>query len=322
MPILVASLTFLVVVGTVLWIAWLSRSNPQHEQIRRRLDAIEKAKQRGGGSAELDLLRDELLSDVPALHRLLAPWIGNTRIRNFIAQSGLQVRPGKIILLSAVLALGAYLVVRMIASDSYVALATGVAGGLAPAAFVAFKRWRRLRDFEKNFPEAVDLLGRAVRAGHAFTTGLEMIAKELPEPVSTEFRIAFEEQNFGLPLKDALMNFADRVPLLDVRFFVVALVIQKETGGNLAEILDNLSHVIRERFKIYGDVRVKTAHGRMTAGVLMALPPSMMFLLNMINPDYTRLLFNDPWGNYMLAGAAIMQISGCAMLWKIVQIEV
>jgi tight adherence protein B len=322
MPILVTLLTFLVVVGAVLWLAWLFRSNPRHDQIRRRLEAIEKAQKRGGGSAELDLLRDELLSEVPALHRLLAPWIGSTRIRNFIAQSGLQVRPGKIILLSAVLALATYLIVGAFASSPFYAVAAAVAGALAPAAFVAVKRWRRLRQFEAHFPEAIDLLGRAVRAGHAFTTGLEMIAKELPEPVATEFRIAFEEQNFGLPLKDALMNFADRVPLLDVRFFVVALIIQKDTGGNLAEILDNLSHVIRERFTIYGDVRVKTAHGRMTAGVLMALPPSMMFLLNMINPDYTRLLFSDPVGNYMLVGAALLQLSGCAMLWKIVQIEV
>ena len=322
MAILVASLAFLVVVGAVLLIAWLPRSNPQQEQIRRRLEAIEKAKQRGGGSPELDLLRDELLSGVPAIHHLLTRWIGHTRLRTFIAQSGLQVRPGNIILLSAVLALGVFLVVQMVVSGPLFAVAAGVAGGLAPAAFLAFKRMRRLREFEQHFPEAVDLLGRAVRAGHAFTTGLEMIAKELPEPVSTEFRVAFEEQNFGLPLKDALMNFADRVPLLDVRFFVVALIIQKETGGNLAKILDNLSHVIRERFKIFGEVRTKTAHGRMTAGVLMALPPAMMFLLNMINPEYIRLLFTDPWGNYMLAGAALMQISGCAMLWKITQIEV
>jgi len=322
MPILVASFVFLLVVGVVLLIALLPRSNPQQEQIRRRLEAIEKAKQRGGGSPELDFLRDELLSGVPAIHRLLTRWIGPMRLRNFIAQSGLQVRPGKIVLLSLVLLLGVFLVVQMAVPNLFIALAAGVAGGLAPTAFLAFKRFRRLRDFEKYFPEAVDLLGRSVRAGHAFTTGLEMIAKELPEPVSTEFRVAFEEQNFGLPLKDALMNFADRVPLLDVRFFVVALIIQKETGGNLAEILDNLSHVIRERFKIFGEVRTKTAHGRMTAGVLMALPPSMMVMLNVINPQYIQLLFTDPLGKTVLLAAGIMQLVGCALLWKVTQIEV
>jgi tight adherence protein B len=225
-------------------------------------------------------------------------------------------------LLTLVLALGAFLVAQAIVPNPFVALLAGAAGGSIPLAFLAFKRWRRLREFEKHFPEAVDLLGRAVRAGHAFSTGLEMIAKELPEPVSTEFRVAFEEQNFGLPLKDALMNFAERVPILDVRFFVVALIIQKETGGNLAEILDNLSHVIRERFKIFGEVRTKTAHGRMTAGILMALPPSMLVMLNLINPQYVRLLFTDPLGKTALIVAALMQIAGCGLLWKVVRIEV
>jgi tight adherence protein B len=322
MPFLVASIAFLLVAGTVLVIAWLPRGNPQQDKIRRRLEAIDKAKQRGGGSPELDLLRDELLSGVPAVNRLLTRWAGNAWLRTFIAQSGVSVRPGRIVLLSVGLALGTFLVAQIALSNLYLALAAGAAGASAPLAFLAFKRWRRLRDFEQHFPEAVDLLGRAVRAGHAFTTGLEMIAKELPEPVSGEFRIAFDEQNFGLPLKDALMNFAERVPLLDVRFFVVALIIQKETGGNLAEILDNLSHVIRERFKIFGEVRTKTAHGRMTAGVLMMLPPSMMVMLNVINPEYIRLLFTDPLGTAALAAAGLMQLAGCALLWKVVRIEV
>ena len=179
-----------------------------------------------------------------------------------------------------------------------------------------------MREFEKNFPEAIDLLGRAVRAGHAFTTGIEMIATELPEPVAREFRITFEEQNFGLPLKEALLNLAERVPLIDVRFFVVAILIQKETGGNLAEILDNLSRVVRERFKILGEVRIRTAQGRMTAGVLIALPPLMALMLVVVNPDYIGVLFTDPAGPYILVAAAIMQVIGSAILWKIVHIEV
>jgi tight adherence protein B len=149
-----------------------------------------------------------------------------------------------------------------------------------------------------------------------------MIAKEMPEPVAGEFRITFEEQNLGLPLKDALLNLTERMPLIDVRFFVTALLIQKESGGNLAEILDNLAHVIRDRFRIYGEVRVKTAHGRLTAGILVALPPIMGVLMWSLNPSYMEPLFRDVWGPYMLVAAAAMQVTGSILLWKIIRIEV
>jgi tight adherence protein B len=185
-----------------------------------------------------------------------------------------------------------------------------------------FKRLRRLRAFEKNFPEAIDLLARAVRAGHAFTTGLEMIATELPQPVAGEFRIAYEEQNFGLPLKDALLNLTERVPLVDVRFFVTALMVQKETGGNLAEILDKLAYLVRDRFRILGDVRTKSAQGRLTAAILIAAPPGIVLMLRAMNPDYLRPMFEDPWGFYAMVIAVALQVIGSLLLWKIVRIEV
>jgi len=187
---------------------------------------------------------------------------------------------------------------------------------------VAWKRKRRLRQFEERFPEALDLLGRAIRAGHAFTTGLEMISKDSPEPVASEFRTAFEEQNFGLPLRDALLNMTERIPLIDVRFFVTALLIQKETGGNLAEILDSLARVIRERFRIFRDVRIRTAQGRLTAGIMIALPIFMLLVLSILNPAYTRVLFYDPKGPPVLAVAACLQVVGSLIIWKIIQIEV
>ena len=322
MPFLLAFLTFLVVAGILLFALLAAGAGRRHDLVRRRLEAIEKARGRGHVSAGLELLRDELLSDVPALNRLLVRWPVGTRLRKFVGQAGLSIKPGKLVLLSGVLALGAFLIGRHFVPNLLMTVPAGAAGALIPIGFVAFKRWRRLREFEKNFPEAIDLLGRAVRAGHAFTTGMEMIGKELPEPVAGEFRVTFDEQNFGLPLKDALLNLTERVPLIDVQFFVIALLVQKDTGGNLAEILDNLSHVIRERFKIYGEARIKTAHGRMTAGILMALPPMMMVLLGAVNPGYVRLLFTDPWGPYMLGTAAIMQVVGCVLLWKITHIEV
>ncbi len=290
--------------------------------ILRRLAAIENARKRGHSSPDLELMRDELLSGVPLLHRLLLRWSVGRRLRTLLEQAGMEIKPGKLLLLMGVLALGTNVLVDWWSGIALLGLLAGVAVGLLPLAIVSIKRQRRLRAFERHFPEAIDLLGRAVRSGHAFSTGVELVGKELPEPVAGEFRATFEEQNLGLPLREALLNLAQRVPLIDVRFFVTALLIQKETGGNLGEILDNLSLTIRERFKILGEVRVRTAQGRLTAAILIALPPLVLLLLRNINPDYVRLLFEDTWGIYMLMVAIVLQLIGSVILWKIVHIEV
>jgi len=176
--------------------------------------------------------------------------------------------------------------------------------------------------FEKNFPEALDLLARAVRAGHALNTGMEIVGQEMAEPIAGEFRKTYEEQRLGLQFREALINLSTRVPSQDVRFFVTALIIQDETGGNLAEILGNLSATVRDRFRIRGEVRVKTAQGRLTAVILISIPPGMLILVNFINPEYTRILFTDIYGILALAAAAGLQIIGAFILWKIVNIQV
>jgi tight adherence protein B len=321
MQLAVAALAFVVIV-LILLSAFALSGGVRENVVRQRLEAIEKGAHRGRDSAHLNLIRDELLSAVPWVNRMLLRWKAARRMRNFIAQAGMSLLPGKLMLWSAVLGFGVYVGGQQIHINAVIALVAGVVGAAIPWAYVAIKRSRRLRAFEKSFPEAIDLLGRAVRAGHAFTTGLEMVATELPEPVAGEFRTAFDEQNLGLPLRDALLNLTERVPIVDVRFFVTALLIHKETGGNLTEILDNLAHVIRDRFKLLGDVRVRTAQGRLTAAILIALPIITILMLQGVNPDYVSLLFTDPWGSYMLGGAALMQIIGSALLWKIVSIEV
>jgi len=321
MPILLALITFVIVASVLLIPFMIGAGGRRQKIIRQRLESVEKAMARDNSSLELDLLRNELLSNVPALNRLMVRWPWAVRLREFITQAGLDIKPGSLMLASGALAALGYLLLRYWVVNPFVSLA-GVAAGGIPFLYVAVKRGMRLREFEKNFPEALDLLARAVRAGHAFTTGIEMIAKELPEPVAGEFRITFEEQNLGLPLKDALLNLTERVPIIDVRFFVTALLIQKESGGNLAEILDNLAYVIRDRFRIYGEVRVKTAHGRLTAGILVALPPIMAVLMASLNPSYMKPLWTDPWGPYMLVAAGTMQVLGSLLLWKITNIEV
>ncbi len=199
----------------------------------------------------------------------------------------------------------------------------GAALGFAmPFLYLKSKRTRRMRTFEEQFPEGLDLIARALKAGHAFATGLKMVADEMPEPVGPEFRKTFDEQNFGLPLKDALDNLTHRVPHLDVRFFATAVLIQRETGGNLSEILENLAHVVRERFKILRQVRVYTAHGRFTGYVLLALPAVLCIALAFINPDHMNLLFRNSMGQMMLGGALVMQFIGYMWIKQVIKIEV
>lgn len=323
MALLVAILIFAVAAALFLLIWVFAGSGGTQETIRRRMEAVQRAERRGGDvSLGVNLVRDEMLSSVPAIHRVLLRWSWPSRLRDFLSQAGLKMKPAKLVLICGIVALATNLIVGHFFPRFPIAILVGLGAGLIPIAVVVWMRNRRFRQFEEHFPEALDLLGRAVRAGHAFTTGLEMIAKESGEPIGGEFRITFDEQNFGLPLRDALLNLAERVPLVDVRFFVTALLIQKETGGNLAEILDGLAHVIRDRFRIYRDVRVKTAQGKLTAGILIALPPFMMFLLGLLNPHYIGILFTDPVGPTVLAVAAMLQVIGSAILWKIIHIEV
>jgi tight adherence protein B len=190
-----------------------------------------------------------------------------------------------------------------------------------PFAYIKRERTKRMYKFEEQFPEAIDLIARALRAGHALPTGLGMVADEIPAPVGTEFRILYDEQNFGLTLPDAVRNFAARIPVLDARFFATAVLTQRETGGNLAEVLDNLASVIRERFKVKRQVRVISAHGRITGWVLACLPPCVAIAAFVVSPVHIQTLTGDPLGIQMLIGAAVMQVLGTLVIRKIVDIE-
>jgi tight adherence protein B len=319
---LIALLTFLVVTAimVVLWLLFGSSTN--QEVVRDRMEAVHKAERRGDVDLDLDLVRDEMLSSVPLLNRLMMRLSWSKRLQDLITQAGMKTKPGKLLLFSGVMGLAAYIITTLFYHQFSAALLAALVGLALPITVVALQRRRRLRQFEQRFPEALDLLGRAVRAGHAFTAGVEMVSKESPEPVAGEFRITFEEQNFGLPLRDALMNMAERIPLVDMRFLVTALLVQKEAGGNLAELLDELSRVIRERFRIRREVQIKTAQGRLTAMILIALPLGMLLLMKVVNPSYIQVMFDDPLGPKLLGGAAAMQVIGAVIIWKIVQVEV
>jgi tight adherence protein B len=245
-----------------------------------------------------------------------------SRLQHFLNQADVKIRAGKFLMFTAGSgALLALAVLFLTDTPLYAGIAL-VMGLFIPYFYVSFQRTRRFQKFEELFPEAIDTLARAVRAGHAFTTALELIANEMAEPVSTEFRKLFEEQKFGLPLRDALLNFAERMPIVDVKFFVTAVMLQRETGGNLAEILDNLSYVIRERFKILRQVRVYTAQGRLTMMLLMALPPIVVVVMMVMNPDFIKPLFYDKMGHAMIVAGVTLQTIGYLVIRKIIRIQV
>ena len=175
--------------------------------------------------------------------------------------------------------------------------------------------------FEEQFPEAIELMARALRAGHAFPTGILMVADEIPSPVGAEFKLLYDRQNFGMPLSDALKGMAERVPILDARFFTTAVLTQRETGGNLSEILDNLAAVIRDRFKVKRQVRAVTAHGRITGWILAGLPPVLAFILSMVSPEHMKPMITDPLGIKMIAVGGTMQVIGSLIIRKLVNIR-
>jgi tight adherence protein B len=203
----------------------------------------------------------------------------------------------------------------------FVSAAAAVLTACVPYAYVARKRTVRLHTFEEQFPEAIDLISRALRAGHALTTGLGMVADEIPKPVGEEFRRLYDEQNFGMSLPDAMRAMAKRVPVLDARFFVTAVLTQRESGGNLSEVLDNLASVMRERFKLKRQIRVISAHGRISAWVLAGLPPSLAGILFLLSPDFMSILWEDPLGVRLILIALTLQIVGTIIITRLVRIE-
>lgn len=322
MQLLFAALVFLIIflIGAAVFV--FQAGPKQGEIIRGRLEAIQKGAAFTKTALDMNLIRDELLSTIPALNKMLVRWSWPTRLRNFIAQAGMEMKPGKLVLVCVVTGLMALELTGVIYGNWGLAVLVGVPAAFLPLVFVAIKRTQRMAAFERLFPEVIELLSRSVRAGHSFSAGMEIVSTDLGEPASTEFRVAFDEQRFGLPMRDALLNLCDRVPLVDVRLFVIALLVQKETGGNLAEILDNLAHVIRERFRIAGEVRVRTAQGRLTAAILILLPVVMLVVMRVLDPGYVRVLFVERLGHLMLMGAVLLQAVGAMIVWRIVKIKV
>jgi tight adherence protein B len=276
----------------------------------------------GGAEQEVAILRDQSLSRIGVVQRMLLRFRGAGKLSRLLEQADVRMRPGTLVLCIGVFSLLGFLLAYLFRSGLPIAFAVGIVVGSLPILVVLRIRTRRFRRFEAQFPDAIDLLSRAIRAGHAFNTGIKMVADEMPPPVGKEFQRVFEEQNYGLPMKSALLNLLDRIQLLDLKLFVVAVLIQRQSGGNLAELLNKIGHTIRERFRIFRQLKVHTAQAKLTGIILICLPPVMGGITLMLNYEYMKIIFFDPWGIRLLLAAAVLQLVGLVWIRKIVNIEV
>ena len=323
MTAVIIALTVFVIVAAATFaaISLFDQRNAQARLIKERLAQERKSPDRAP-EEELALLRDEQLSQIPALDNLLRRSARVSAIQKTLTQAGLEMRAGNFLALCAVAGVAAAILAYSLSKQVEITWIALLVGFILPYSWASYKRNKRFEKFEELFPEAIDTLARAVRAGHAFTTALEMITAEVSEPIAGEFRQLYEEQKFGMPVRDALMNLTERMPLVDVKFFVTAVMLQRETGGNLAEILDNLSYVIRERFKIQRQVRVYTAQGRLTMALLMGMPPIIVTVMLILNPGFIKPLFSDPIGHTLLVAGITLQTVGYFVIRKIIRIQV
>ena len=310
-----------IILGGYYVVTWL----PGHlaaRRLDRRLHDVSFGVTDADPKDDATVVKHALEGPLPGIDRMLSGSGGGARLARLIEQAGVRTTPSAVIMMSLVAGAAVGFVTRVFVAQSLAAPVAALFAACMPCVWLMNRKSKRMKRFEEQFPEALDMLSRAIRAGHAFQTAMGMVADELPDPVGPEFKKTFDQQNYGLPLKDALNELSDRLKSLDVRFFVTAVLIQRETGGNLAEILDNLAHVVRERFKILRQVRVHTAHGRFTGYVLLSLPAALAVALSFINPEHMNLLFRERMGQTMLLGAMVMQVIGFVWIRQVIKIEV
>jgi tight adherence protein B len=312
--------TFVVSVVIIFGAYWAVVLRP--EQAERSATIGRLRGDRANASGPGLVLSPHRLSSIPMLDRMLSHRRDlSAPVERLITESGLKLTVGGFVLMIVVTGLAAGVLVWLLTHLWYVSVLVGVLAAVVPYFYVSYVRSVRLRKFEEQFPEAIDLISRALRAGHAFTTGLGMVADEIPKPVGEEFRRLYDEQNFGMSLPDAMRAMAKRVPVLDARFFVTAVLTQRESGGNLSEVLDNLASVMRERFKLKRQIRVVSAHGRISAWILSCLPPALAGVLFLLSPDFMRILWEDPLGLRLVLAAIVLQITGTIIIARLVRIE-
>jgi tight adherence protein B len=320
MPLILAFVVLLALSFLILMVA--SRPGKHEKRIQARLRQLGL-----GGHKEEEKLVEELLKPTAndrfvRIEAVLARLGIYEPLLKLIEQSDAKTTPSKVVLVSFGLAIGGFVAASLFFSLPLLRMAAMFVAALSPVFLLRFKRAQKIKAFDAALPDAMDLMARALRAGHSVGSAIEVVAEQGTQPIASEFGLVYQQQNFGLPFRNALMNMAARNPSKDLQFVITAMLVQKETGGNLAEILDRTTHVIRERLRIQGEIRIKSAQGRLTGWILSMLPIVMGFLINMVNPGFERPLFEQPIGRMMLYTGAGMLAIGAFFIRKIVSIEV
>ena len=299
---------------------WKSYKGPNAKKIETRLRALSASHD---NSQQTQLLKQRMLSEVPAIERFLLGISKAHRLDRFILQAGLDWTVSKLLLTCTALAAIGYVVMAYgLHQVSFISGLTSAFLAATPLLYVNHQRSKRLIKFEKQLPEALDLMTRALRSGHAFSSALQMVGDEMADPIAGEFRIVHDEVNFGVALQQALTNLSERIPLTDLRYFIVSVLIQRESGGNLTEVLGNLSRLIRERLKLLSKVRVLSSEGRLSAWILGLMPFALAGAMNLVNPEFMSPLWNDPIGISIIQYMLILMFFGILILRKIIKIRV
>lgn len=305
--------SFGLVVGTYVFVS--RRTLARQAVARRRLREPEVVE------APVRLLRDDSASAIPLLNEWLEKLDHTQKLRGDIRAAGLETRPAVIIFSALVLgAIG--VVLAAVLRQPWLGLVLGPAGLVAPYAFLRVRRRKRLLKFESQLPEAIDLVVNAMRAGYSFQSAMELVGQEMPDPIGREFARFYDEQRAGMDVRTALLRVQERMGSTDLKMFVTAVLIQRETGGNLGEVLSNISHTVRERFRIQGELRTLTSQVRLSARILGVLPILMVFLISLVNPEFIQPLFQDAVGRSLLVAAAAFQVTGYLIMRKLSAIEI
>ena len=292
---------------------------PDQAEIRKRL---RRSMAEEFGSPGGDILKKRVLSDVPLINRILSLLPGVEGLQLMLNQANLKYTLGFYIIFSMALGLVGYLLCLVITKNALLSLLMVIPLGSLPMLYIRSKKKKRMAKFEKQLPEALGLIARALRAGHAFTSGMKLASEEFGDPLGAEFEETLDQINFGVSVADALKNLTRRVDCPDLKFFVVSVILQRETGGNLAEIIESLAHLMRERFKFRGKVRTLSAEGRLSGNVLLVLPFILFAALYIVNQEFINPLIFDPMGRIMAAGGVFMMLMGVYIIKKIVKVDV
>jgi len=300
------------------YLAWNAYTGPEAKRIEKRLQAMSA----GANQKSASLVKQRMLAQTPGVERLLLLIPRVHQLDRLILQSGIRFSVLQFLGLMLLAVFGGLLIAYMLRLPVLMMIAAGAVGGILPLLYLQGSKHNRMNVVEEQLPNALDLLGRAMMAGHAFPSGLQMVGSEMPDPIASEFRIVFDEINYGISTQEALMNLTTRVPSTDLSYFVIAVLIQRETGGNLAELLSNISQLIRARLKLMGTVRVLSAEGRLSAWILTLLPFVLGLVLHLMNPEFLSVLWTDPMGQKMVAVALLMMVIGIFSMWRIIKIRV